>query len=158
TTDATLALWLFGCQACLWRLGRRPSAGAAAGFWVLLSLAVLTKGPIGPVLLIASAAMAWWWGWPVPPRERLHWPSGLVGFLALTAPLFVAVSITSRGEFLRFAVGKQIVDRVATDMEAHGGFLGYYPVVATLVFFPWSALVPAAILDGWRRRKSNRDL
>jgi 4-amino-4-deoxy-L-arabinose transferase-like glycosyltransferase len=55
-------------------------------------------------------------------------------------------------------VGKQIVDRVATDMEAHGGFPGYYPVVATLVFFPWSALVPAAILDGWRRRKSSPDL
>ena len=25
TTDATLSLWLFGCQACLWVLGRRPS-------------------------------------------------------------------------------------------------------------------------------------
>ena len=158
TTDATLALWLFGCQACLWILSRRPSPGAAAAFWVLLSLAVLTKGPIGPALIIASAAMAWWWGWPVPPKERLHWRWGLAGFLALTAPWFVAVSITSHGEFLRFAVGKQIVDRVATDMEAHGGFPGYYPVVATLVFFPWSALVPAAILDGWRHRKSNPDL
>ena len=45
TTDATLALWLFGCQACLWVLGRRPSRLAAALFWVLLSLATLTKGP-----------------------------------------------------------------------------------------------------------------
>jgi 4-amino-4-deoxy-L-arabinose transferase-like glycosyltransferase len=158
TTDATLALCLFGCQACLWILSRRPSPGAAAGFWVLLSLAVLTKGPIGPALVIASAAMSWWWGWPVPAKERLHWPWGLLGFLALTAPWFVAVSITSHGEFLRFAVGKQILPRVASDMEAHGGFPGYYPVVATLVFFPWSALVPPAILDGWRDRKLNPDL
>src|SRR5262249_31559624 len=67
TTDATLALWLFGCFACLWILSRRPSPGAAAAFWILLSLAVLTKGPIGPAFVIASAAMAWWWGWPVPP-------------------------------------------------------------------------------------------
>src|SRR5262249_20511261 len=58
TTDATLALWLFGCQACLWVLSRRPSPGAAAGFWVPLSLAVLTKGPIGPALILAAAVMA----------------------------------------------------------------------------------------------------
>ena len=51
TTDATLALWLLGCQACLWVLGRRASHAAAALFWVFLSLATLTKGPIGPVLI-----------------------------------------------------------------------------------------------------------
>jgi 4-amino-4-deoxy-L-arabinose transferase-like glycosyltransferase len=158
TTDATLALWLFGCQVCLWRLSRRPSPGAAAAFWVLLSLTALTKGPIGPVLLLASAALAWRWGWPVPPRQRLHWRIGLAGFLALTAPWFLAVSITSKGEFLRFAVGKQILTRVASDLEAHGGFPGYYPVVSLLVFFPWSALVPAAIVAAWPHRKSNPDL
>jgi 4-amino-4-deoxy-L-arabinose transferase-like glycosyltransferase len=43
-------------------------------------------------------------------------------------------------------------------MEAHGGFPGYYPVIATLVFYPWSALVPAAILGAWLRRKSNPEL
>ena len=43
-----LALRLPGC---LWILSRRPSRGAAAGFWVLLSLAILTKGPIGPALI-----------------------------------------------------------------------------------------------------------
>src|SRR5262249_6577018 len=101
---------------------------------------------------------AWWWGWPVPPKERLHWPWGLAGFLALTAPWFVAVSITSQGEFLRFAVGKQILPRVASDMEAHGGVPGYYPGLAPTGFFSLSALVLPAILEGWRRRKSNPDL
>jgi 4-amino-4-deoxy-L-arabinose transferase-like glycosyltransferase len=158
TTDAALALWVFGCQVCLWKLSRRSSPGTAAAFWVLLSLAALTKGPIGPILVLASAALAGWWGWPVPPRQRLHWRIGLVGFLALTAPWFVAVSITSQGEFLHFAVGKQILGRVASDMETHGGFPGYYPLVSLLVFFPWSALVPAAIAAAWPHRKSNPDL
>ncbi len=155
TTDASLMLWLFGCQSCLWVLSRRPSRGAAAGFWVLLSLAILTKGPIGPALIGVSTLLSWWWGWPVPPRERLHWRWGLAGLLILTCPWFIAVSIASRGEFLRFAVGKQIVHRLATDMEAHGGFPGYYPVVSTLVFYPWSALLPAAIAAAWSRRKAN---
>ena len=37
-----------------WR--ERPSKAAAAVFWVFLALATLTKGPVGPVLIVASAA------------------------------------------------------------------------------------------------------
>ena len=97
TTDATLALWLFGCQACLWVLGRRPSRMAAALFWVLLSLATLTKGPVGPALIAASSLVAWWWGWPSLAWKRLHWRRGLAGFAIVTAPWFVAISIASGG-------------------------------------------------------------
>ena len=146
TTDATLMLWLLGCQESLWVLSRRPSRPAAAMFWILLSLAILTKGPIGPAMIVVSTLLGWWWGWPVPSRDRLQWQWGLPGLIVLTCPWFLAVSIASHGEFLRFAVGKQIVHRLATDMEAHGGFPGYYPIVSTLVFYPWSALVPAAIV------------
>jgi len=157
TTDATLSLWLLGCQACLWMLGQRSSRAAAAFFWVFLSLATLTKGPVGPALIAASSLLAWWWGWPAVAWKRLQWRWGLVGFAILTAPWFIAISIASGGEFLRFAVGRQIVHRVATDMEAHGGFPGYYPVVSALVFYPWSALVPAALFGAWVRRRSDRD-
>ena len=52
-------------------------------------------------------------------------------------------------------MGKQIVHRVASDMEAHGGFPGYYPVVSALVFYPWSALMPAALAGAWARRKAD---
>jgi 4-amino-4-deoxy-L-arabinose transferase-like glycosyltransferase len=158
TTDATLTLWILGCQASLWLLSRRPSRAAAALFWICLSLSILTKGPIGPLMILVSALLAWWWGWPIPSRHRLRWPWGLAGLLVLTCPWFVAVSIASHGDFLRFAIGKQIVSRVATDMEAHGGFPGYYPIVSTLVFYPWSALVPAAIAGGWMRRKANPEM
>jgi 4-amino-4-deoxy-L-arabinose transferase-like glycosyltransferase len=153
TTDATLSLWILGCQACLWVLGRGPSPRAAAIFWVCLSLATLTKGPVAPALIAVSSLLAWWWGWPASAWQRLHWRRGLIGFAILTVPWFVAISIESRGEFLRFAVGRQIVHRVAADMETHGGFPGYYPVVSALVFYPWSALVPPAIVGAWMRRR-----
>ncbi len=55
-------------------------------------------------------------------------------------------------------MGRQIVHRLASDMEAHGGFPGYYPVVSALVFYPWSALVPAALVGAWQRRKSDPNL
>ncbi len=158
TTDSTLALLLFGCQACLWLLGQRASPYAAATFWVLLSLATLTKGPVGPALIAIASLFAWWWGWPASAWKRLYWRRGLLGFLVLTAPWYVYISIASGGEFLQFAVGRQIVHRIASDMEAHGGFPGYYPVVSILVFYPWSALIPAAVLGAWVRRKSNNQL
>ena len=64
-------------------------------------------------------------------------------------------TIASKGEFLQFAVGRQILHRLSTDMEAHGGFPGYYPVVSALVFYPWSALLPAAMVGAWARRKAD---
>ena len=50
-------------------------------FWLCLNLAILTKGPIGPAFIAAATVLAWWWGWPVPPRERLHWRWGLVSLV-----------------------------------------------------------------------------
>jgi 4-amino-4-deoxy-L-arabinose transferase-like glycosyltransferase len=109
-------------------------------------------------LIAASSVLAWWWGWPALAWKRLHWRWGLLGYSMLTAPWFVAISVASSGDFLRFAVGRQIVHRFASDMESHGGFPGYYAVVSALVFYPWSALVPAALVGAWTRRKSDPNL
>jgi 4-amino-4-deoxy-L-arabinose transferase-like glycosyltransferase len=158
TTDATLALWLLGCQACLWELGRRPSRLAAGFFWFSLSLATMTKGPVGPALIAISSLSAWLCGWPPLAWKRLHWRAGIAGFVLLTLPWYVAICIESKGDFLRFAVGRQIVHRLASDMEAHGGFPGYYPLVSLVAFYPWSALIPAALLGAWSRRRANSTL
>jgi 4-amino-4-deoxy-L-arabinose transferase-like glycosyltransferase len=158
TTDATLALLLFGCQTCLWVLGQRESRAVAGVFWILLSMATLTKGPIGPSMIAVASLFAWWWGWPASTWRRLYWRRGMLGFLLLTAPWYLLISVASRGEFLEFAVGNEIVNRITTDMQDHGGFPGYYPVISALAFYPWSALVPAAIVGAWLRRKSNRHL
>lgn len=158
TTDATLALWLLGCQASLWVLSRRPSRWAAAVFWTTLNLAILTKGPVGPAFVAAATLLAWWCGWPLPPRERFHWRWGLASLLGLSCPWFIAVTVASHGEFLRFALGNQVLHRVASDMEAHGGFPGYYAVVSSLVFYPWAALVPAALAGAWGRRRVEPNL
>lgn len=155
TTDATLALFVFGCQFCIWELGKRSSRWLAGFFWLCLSLSILVKGPVGPALLAASFAVAWCCGWRTVAFKRLHWRNGLIGLAILTLPWFIAISIASGGEFLRFAVGRQILHRVAHDMEAHGGFPGYYAVVSLLAFFPWSAFIPAAMVGAWVRRKSD---
>jgi 4-amino-4-deoxy-L-arabinose transferase-like glycosyltransferase len=153
TTDATLALLVLLAQSCLWGLSRRDSKAFAAGFWLAMGLATLLKGPVGPAIVTMSGIVSWWWGGSTECWRRLRWRSGLVLFLAVTAPWFVAVGVESRGEFFRFVFRTQIVQRISTGMEQHGGFPGYYPVAALAMFYPWSTLLPAALLAGWSRRR-----
>jgi 4-amino-4-deoxy-L-arabinose transferase-like glycosyltransferase len=155
TTDATLALCLLGCQACLWVLHKGPSTRAAAAFWILLSLATLTKGPVGPAFLAAAGLATWAFGGPTAGWSRLQYRWGVATFLVLTAPWYILVGVVTRGDFYRFAVGTQVVRRMTTGMEEHGGFPGYYLVMVLGTFHPWSALLPAALLAAWTRRKGN---
>lgn len=157
TTDATLALILVGSQFCLWELSRRNSRPLAATFWVLMGLATLTKGPVGPALIACAGVVSWWWGGPTAIWRRLHGRWGVPLYLLVTSPWFIAVGVISRGEFFRFAVNKQIAQRVVSGIEQHGGFPGYYVLSSLVTFHPWSALLPAALLGAWSRRRSNPD-
>lgn len=155
TTDATLALWLVGSQFCLWELSQRPSKRLAAGFWALLALATLTKGPVGLALIASAGVVSWWWGGPTAAWSRLHWRWGLPLFGALTAPWLVAVGVLSHGDFFRVALGKQVGDRLVSGVDEHGGFPGYYVLTSLLTFHPWSALLPPALYGAWSRRRSD---
>lgn len=155
TTDATLTLFLVGAQFCLWELAQRPSRRLAAGFWSLMALATLTKGPVGAALIAVSGIVSWWWGGPTACWSRLRWRWGLSGFLVVVAPWLVTIGLLSQGEFFRFAIGEQVIHRVASGMEKHTGFPGYYLVTTLGTFHPWSALLPAALFGGWTRRREH---
>lgn len=158
TTDATLLLWIIGCQAALWELGKRASKTWAAVFWVSLALATLTKGPIGPVMIAMSGAFAWWWGVPLTCWRNLRWSWGLPVFALLAAPWFIAIGIRSNGDFFRVSMGYHVVRRAMTGIETHGGFPGYYVIGTLLTCYPWSALLPVGILAAWSRRKGHPEL
>ena len=155
TTDATLAFFVVLAQSSLWSLSRAPSLRWALTFWVALALATLTKGPVGPALVASAGVVSWWWGGPTAAWGRLRWRWGLPLFLLIVAPWLVAVGVISRGEFFRFALGHQVARRVVSGVEEHGGFPGYYFVTSLLTFHPWSALLPAAFLGAWERRRSD---
>ncbi|HEY2157740.1 MAG TPA: glycosyltransferase family 39 protein [Isosphaeraceae bacterium] len=157
TTDATLALFVMLAQACLWRLNQGPSKSAAMGFWAAMGLATLTKGPVGPALVAASGVASWWFRGSTDCWRRIEWRKGLLLFAGLTLPWFVAIGIASRGDFFRFAVGVQMIQRVTSKLEEHGGFPGFYAVTTLATFFPWSVLVPASLAAGWTRRRTSPD-
>jgi len=155
TIDATLCLLLLVCQASLWSLSQAASRRVAMMFWASLALAMLTKGPVGPALIAAGGLASWGMGGPTACWRRLEWRWGIALFVAIAAPWYVAIGVLSQGDFYREAVGGQILRRVATGMEQHGGFPGYYPVATILTFYPWSALLPAALLAAVVRRRTS---
>jgi 4-amino-4-deoxy-L-arabinose transferase-like glycosyltransferase len=155
TTDATLACLVVLAQGCLWRLSRSDCRVSALVFWLAIGLATLLKGPVAVAFVAASGIVSWWFGGPTACWRRLRWRYGLLLFAGLTAPWFLVVGWISRGEFFRFAFQTQIVQRISSGMEEHGGFPGYYPIVILPLFTPWSAFLPSAILTGWKRRRSS---
>lgn len=155
TTDATLTFFLTACQLLLWELSRKESPALALMFWISLALATLTKGPVGPVLLAASAVVSWWWGGPIAWLRRLRPSWGLPVFVLITAPWYVAIGIISRGDFYRVSMGYHVLRRMTTGIETHGGWPGYYLVLTLGVFYPWAALLPAALHGAWSRRRES---
>ncbi|WP_422931164.1 ArnT family glycosyltransferase [Singulisphaera sp. PoT] len=155
TTDATLTLFVVGCQVALWELWVRPSRGAAAAFWALLGLAVLTKSPAGPALLIASIGISWLSGGPSPFTylARLRWKWGPLLFLAIILPWNIAIFLRSNGEYFNVAIGFHVVKRATQGLEEHGGFPGYYIVLGMASLFPWSALLPRTLASAWAQRR-----
>lgn len=155
TTDATLAFLFLSCQISLWSLSQRESKTVAAIFWTALALATLTKGPVAPAMIAIAGLVSWACGGPTKCWSRLNWRWGLILFTVIASPWYIAIGIMTRGEFFRVAVGSQVIHRVANGMEQHGGFPGYYPVTTVLSFYPWSTLLPAALVAGFVRRKTN---
>ena len=155
TTDAALTFFLVGAQACLWELHQRASRRVALGFWALLALAMLTKGPVGPALIACAGLASWCFHGPKVIWQRLEWKWGLVLFLLIAGPWYVAIGILTDGDFYRFAVGKQIAARITSGLDDHEGFPGYYLITSCLTFHPWSALIPMAVVAAWARRKAD---
>jgi 4-amino-4-deoxy-L-arabinose transferase-like glycosyltransferase len=158
TTDAFLTTCVITAQWALWELARAPSWRAALTFWVAMALSVLTKGPMGPALVAAALPLLWGWGGPTAFLRRLKFLPGLALFAAIAAPWFVAIYFVSHGDFYRVMVGQHVVYRMTHGMESHGSPPGYYTATIIGTFYPWSALLPAALVLAWTRRRQNPNL
>ncbi len=77
---------------------------------------------------------------------RVWW---LVLSLAVVAlPWYVAVGIATDGAWLEGFLGGHNVGRFLKPMEQHSGPFFYYIPVVLMGFFPWSAFLPLAMVEG----------
>ena len=158
-TDAVLCGTTTLAMAALARLYaagrgvRETGRGTAMVFWVALGVAALVKGPVGPMvaflailaLAIADRRPAW--------LGRLNWYWGLILFLVIVGPWAGAVTVATDGAFWTKALGGDLAPKLAGGQETHGAPPGYHALLAPLLFFPATLLLPLALVTGWRRRK-----
>ena len=157
-TDAMLAGSTTLAMAALARLylaareGRAPVRLHKFLFWFGLGLSILIKGPIGPMVVASALVMLTVWDRNARWLTRLGWGWGLPLLALMVGPWAIAITIASDGAFWREAVGGDLGQKVVGADESHGGFPGYYLLLAPVLLFPATLLLPAALSTGWSRR------
>lgn len=120
---------------------------AATGF------ATLVKGPVG--FIIPTLVVVVFHTIQRNPRAilRVVHPLNLLMFLVVVLPWFIGVSI-KQPDFLHYGLVEETLRRYTDSEFSHPQPVWYYAQVMAGVFFPYSLLLPGAILYGWRLRKT----
>jgi 4-amino-4-deoxy-L-arabinose transferase-like glycosyltransferase len=120
--------------------------------WLAMSLATLSKGLIGIVIpgMVLFAYIVTRFDWKIV--SRLHILSGLVIFLIVTAPWFIAVSIQNP-EFPHFFFIYEHFERFTA--TAHGRTAPFYFFLPLVVvgFLPW---IPQFFQSAWQTLRQYR--
>ncbi len=154
-TDSLLTAFVAGCLTAYYfaRQGIHPTRNMHLA-WACAALAVLAKGPVGlllPALVIGADLL---WTREPGSLRRLCLPTGLLLFVALAGPWYALVTMRSDGQFLLDFLLERNLARYATDDLPHQGPVWYYLPVLLLAGYPWSLLLPGALIRLARRWKS----
>lgn len=122
-------------------------------FWSLAGAAALVDGVAGAIAVAAAvlylAARAPWDGFGAAVR-RSRPVSGLVLFLLVAAPWYVAAHVATGGEFTRAYWSAQVLAGPRLPPGEAAAPWYYYLASLPRDFFPWSALLPLALVQPWR--------
>jgi 4-amino-4-deoxy-L-arabinose transferase-like glycosyltransferase len=134
------------------RAGEQPIRPHKLLFWLGLGLSILIKGPIGLMVVALTMAALSIWDRDIRWLRRLGWGWGLPLVALMVGPWAIAITIATDGGFWREAIGGDLAPKLAGAHESHSGFPGMYLLLAPLLFFPSTLLLPAAMATGWTRR------
>lgn len=115
-------------------------------FYLFLSLAVLTKGPVGIVLpgLIISCFLIYLGNfWSVVKRMNLVW--GSLVFFVITLPWYILIYLENGQTFIDSFFGYHNFQRFTTVVNGHDAPWYFYFLIVLGLFFPWSIYLPLAI-------------
>ncbi|NEQ30278.1 MAG: glycosyltransferase family 39 protein, partial [Leptolyngbya sp. SIO4C5] len=115
-------------------------------FYILMGLAVLTKGPVGvvlPSLIVIGFLLYLGRLRAVLGEMRLLW--GLLIFLVITVPWYVLVILENGQTYIDSFFGYHNVDRFTSVVNGHSAPWYFYFLVVLVGFIPWSVFLPQAI-------------
>jgi len=146
--DMTFTAFLFGGCALLTvaALEARPRLEWAG--YVLLALAVMTKGPLALVL----AGLAFLISIMIAPDARrvllgLKWGRGLLLIVALAAPWFLYMWLRFGGAFVTGYVLRENLLLFAGSLYGSQRSMLFYPKVIVVGLLPWTPLLAGRLFD-----------
>jgi 4-amino-4-deoxy-L-arabinose transferase-like glycosyltransferase len=134
------------------RAGEVPIRPHKLMFWLGLGLSILIKGPIGLIVVVPAMIALSVWDRDARWLKRLGWGWGLPLVALIVGPWAIAITIATDGGFWTEAIGGDLAPKITGGDEGHGVFPGFYLLIAPLLFFPATLLLPAALSTGWSRR------
>ena len=134
------------------RAGEVPIRPHKLMFWLGLGLSMLIKGPIGLIVVVPAMIALSVWDRDARWLKRLGWGWGLPLVALIVGPWAIAITIATDGGFWTEAIGGDLAPKITGGDEGHGVFPGFYLLIAPLLFFPATLMLPAALSAGWSRR------
>ncbi|MGA3315783.1 MAG: glycosyltransferase family 39 protein [Candidatus Korobacteraceae bacterium] len=149
STDMPLTAMFTAAMLSWYGWYSNQNRGWLLGFYLFSALGTLAKGPVAVLLagliIVAFAALRHDWRLIV----RTLWPAGILLYLAVTLPWFVAVQ-RANPEFFRTFFLQHNVERFSTNLYHHAQPFWFYLPVALLALVPWTVFVVAALVDAIR--------
>jgi len=148
-TDMPLTVMFTAAMLCWYGWHSSEDRGWLLGFYFFSGLGTLAKGPVAVVLAALIIVV-----FVLLRRDgrlmiRTLWPAGIVLYLAVTLPWFIAVQ-HANPEFFRVFFLQQNLARYTTDLYRHHQPFWYFLPVAVLALVPWVVFVIAAVVDASR--------
>jgi 4-amino-4-deoxy-L-arabinose transferase-like glycosyltransferase len=156
-TDAMLCGTTTLAIAALARIYAEARDGPPAGrrawllFWLGVSVGTLVKGPVAPMVAALTIAALCLMDRRAAWLARLNWIWGLILLAAICGPWAGAVTVATDGGFWSAALGGDLAPKLAGGQETHGAPPGYHSLLAPLLMFPMTLMLPAAAVTAWTR-------
>ncbi|HZR33247.1 MAG TPA: glycosyltransferase family 39 protein [Terriglobales bacterium] len=150
STDMPLAA-PFGIAMLAWFYWRE--SGSRRGlliFYFFLALATLAKGPVTIVLAALIIGLFALMQREALPAWRTLWPPGVLLFLVVALPWYIAVQ-RRNPEFFRIFILEHNLARFGSNLYHHTQPFWYFFPVMLVGLIPWTALVVVAFADIVRR-------
>ncbi|HEX7198309.1 MAG TPA: glycosyltransferase family 39 protein, partial [Dongiaceae bacterium] len=159
-TDAALLAAVVAGQGALGLAYVATRSGRPVGwtlpllFWLAETVAILLKGPPGPVLALLTAGCL-----SIADRDTrwirgLHPFAGILIMAAVVAPWLIAVQSATDGHFISDSLARDLLPKLVGAQESHGAPPGYYLAVVIASFWPGSLFIVPGLVWGWRQRRA----
>jgi 4-amino-4-deoxy-L-arabinose transferase-like glycosyltransferase len=157
-TDAMLVMTVVAAMGALARayLPQENTPAAlwlnAALFWTAVAGGVLLKGPLIVMILgltvlslvIVDRSARWLW--------QLKPAAGVLWVAALVLPWFVAITGRAGEAFYSESIGQDLLSKIFSGQEGHGGPPGYYLLLFWITFWPGATIAALATPFVWEAR------